>query len=323
MKSTEQKRAAGEFLLMLLVAVAIVGILAGILAPVLANKLDDAQIRSEADTLKSLRKDFEGTYDATDFNNLNESSVANSGLPPGTVPTTFDQATAISARIFAPAIVVDPAGWVTKLAQKRGVTSYVVGASYSALTQSQYTAIAFNGYQVQRCLAVGPTGETGQQRYLLISLMVPPYRALVFPAADPTQSFNSIWDQSWESTQTQAPSLWSSLLTPGQYSLWNASSSNNRTNASRLLVERIVQPKYTLTLANNSQTDTAWVDIGPSVDAITAAPNSGTVVSSSISGFGSGILSGRQIVVRRGPSAASAYEVQRFFLYSDVNLTVQ
>jgi type II secretory pathway pseudopilin PulG len=323
MKFTDNKERRGEFLLMLLVAVAIVGILAGILAPVLANKLDDAQIRSEADTLRSLRKDFEATYDSTDYNNLNEASIANSGLPAGTAFTTFDLATAIAPRIFGQSIVVDPAGWVTKLAEKRGVSSYIAGASYSALTENQYTAIAFNGYQVQRCLVIGPTGESGQQRYLLISLMVPPYRALVFPAADATQTFDSIWDQSWESTQTQAPSLWNSLLTAGQFSLWNAASSNNRTNASRLLVERIVQPKYTLTLANNSQTDTAWVDIGPSVNAITASPNSGTVVSSAVAGFGSGILSGRQIVVRRGPNVAAAYEVKRFLLYSDVNLTVQ
>jgi type II secretory pathway pseudopilin PulG len=323
MRSTEQRRARGEFLLMLLVAVAIVGILAGILAPVLANKLDDAQIRSEVETLRSLRKDFEGTYDSLDYANLNEASVANSGLPAGTVFTTFDQATAVAPRIFSPSVLVDPAGWVTKLAQKRGVTSYTIGASYMALTESQYTAIAFNGYQVQRCLVVGPTGESGQQRYLLVSLMVPPYRALVLPVADATQTFNSIWDQSWESTQTQAPALWSSLLTPAQFALWNTASANNRTNASRLLVERIVQPKYTLTLANNSPTDTAWVDIGPAVNAIMAAPNSGTVASSSLAGFASGVLSGRQIVVRRGASAGAAYEVQRFFLYSDVNLTVQ
>jgi len=308
---------------MLLVAVAIVGVLAGILAPVLANKLDDAQVRSEAETLRSLRKDFEATYDAIDYNNLNEASVAGSGLPAGTVFTTFDLGTGIGLRIYSQFISVDPAGWVTKLAQKRGVTSYVVGASYSALTQSQYTAIAFNPYQVQRCLVIGPAGETGQQRYLLISLMAPPYRVLTFPTADASQTFDSIWDQSWESAQSQAPALWSSLLTTDQYSLWNTASSNNRTNASRMLVERIVQPKYSLTLANNSQTDTAWVDIGPAADAITAAPNSGTVQSSSLPGFATGILSGRMIVVRRGASAATAYEVQRFFLYSDVNLTVQ
>jgi type II secretory pathway pseudopilin PulG len=323
MKSTELERGRGEFLLMLLIAIAIVGVLAGILAPVLANKLDDAQMRSEAETLKSLRKDFEATYDAVDYTNLNESSVADSGLPSGTVFTTFDVATAVASRIFAPSIVVDPAGWVTKLAQQRGVTSYVVGATYTALAESQYTAIAFNAYQVQRCLVIGPSGESGQQRYLLLSLMVPPYRALVFPIADATQTFDSIWDQSWESTQAQAPTLWGSLLTAQQYSLWNTASANNRTNASRMLVERIVQPKYTLTLANNSQTDTAWVDIGPAVDAITSAPNSGTVLSSSLAGFGTGILAGRLIVVRRGPAAATAYEVQRFFLYSDVNLTIQ
>jgi type II secretory pathway pseudopilin PulG len=308
---------------MLLVAVAIVGVIAGMIAPVIANKLDDAQMRAEAGTLRSLRRDFEATYDATDYNNLNETSVAASGLPTGTVYTTFDQGNAIDARIFGASIVVDPAGWVTKLAQKRGITSYVVGASYAALTQNQYTAIAFNPYQVQRCLVIGPSGETGQQRYLLISLMVPPYRNLVFPSADPTQTFNSIWDQSWESTQAQAPQLWSTLLTPDQLALWNATSSNNRTNASRLLVERIVQPKYSLTLANNSQTDTAWLDIGPASDAMVAAPNSGTMQSSSLPGFSGGILAGRLIVVRRGPSAAAAYEVQRFYIYSDVNLTVQ
>ena len=320
MRSTSRQ---GEFLLMLLIAVAIVGILAGVLAPVVANKLDDAQLRSEAETLRSLRRDFEATYDTTDFNNLNLASVPASGLPAGTVFTTFDQPTAIAARIFSPTIVVDPAGWVTKLAQKRGVTSYVAGATYSSLTASQYTSIAFNPYTVQRCLLIGPTGETGQQRYLLLSLMVPPYRALAFPAADATQTFDTIWDQSWESVDAQAPASWASLLAASAYGLWNTASTNNRTNASRLLVERIVQPKYTLTLANNSATDTTWVDIGPAVDALTALPNSGTTTSASVAGFASGILSGRLIVVRRGPSAAAAYEVQRFFLYADVNLTVQ
>jgi hypothetical protein len=323
MRSIERRLRGGEFLLMLLIAVAVVGILAGIIAPVVANKLDDARIRAEADTLRALRKDFEATYDATDYDDLNEASVPASGLPLGTVFTTFDLGGAVALRIYAPSVLVDPAGWVTKLAQKRGVTSYVLEANYTALTQNQYTALAFNPCQVQRCLVLGPTGEIGQQRYLLLSLMAPVYRVLAFPTADASQTFDSIWDQSWESTQAQAPALWSSLLTPAQFSLWNTASSNNRTNASRLLIERIVQPKYSLTLANNSQTDTAWVDIGPTVNAIAAAPNSGTVQSASLPGFGTGILAGRQIVVRRGPSAASAYEVQRFYLYSDVNLTVQ
>src|SRR5580704_7473201 len=156
MRSTEPARRRGEFLLMLLVAVAIVGILAGIVVPVLANKLDDAQLRAEAETLRSLRKDFEATYDATDYNALNEASVPASGLPVGTLFTTFDLGTAVASRIYAPSVVVDPAGWVTKLAQRRGVTSYVLNASYTALTRNQYTAIAFNPYQVQRCLVIGP-----------------------------------------------------------------------------------------------------------------------------------------------------------------------
>ena len=323
MISTRKGRRSGEFLLMLLIAVAIVGILAGMLAPVLSNKLDDLRIRTEADTLHSLRRDFEATYDSTDFTNQNESSVPSSGLPAGAVFTTFDSGSAIAARIYAPAITVDPAGWVTKLAQKRGVTSYVAGATYSTLDQNEYASLAFNACGVQRCLAIGPSAEVGQQRYLLISLMAPPYRQLAFPTADPTQTFNSIWDQSWESTQAQAPSSWAGLLTVAQVALWNSPSANNRTNASRLIVERIVQPKYTVTVANNSPTDTAWVDIGPAPSAMTLAPNSGTASSASVAGFESGILAGRQIVLRRGPTAASAYEAQRFYLYADVSLTIQ
>ena len=308
---------------MLLVAVAVVGILAGIIAPIVANKLDDARIRSESEILRTLRKDFEATYDAVDYNALNEASVPASGLPDGTIFTAFDEGAAIAQRIYAPAVLADPAGWVTKLARKRGLTSFVLGASYPALAQNQYTALAFNACRVQRCLVIGPTGEVGQQRYLLLSLMAPGYRSLAFPTADATQTFNSIWDQSWESTGALAPAAWASLLGPAQFALWNSTSSNNRTNASRLLVERIVQPKYSLTLANNSQTDTAWVDIGPAANVIAAPPNSGTVQSSSLAGFSTGILAGRQIVVRRGPDPAGAYEVQRFYLYSDVNLTVQ
>jgi type II secretory pathway pseudopilin PulG len=320
---TEKRRQSGEFLLMLLIAVAIVGLLAGMLAPVLSNKLDDLRIRTEADSLHSLRKDFEGTYDSTDYPNLNESSVPASGLPTGTVFTTFDSGVAVATRIFAPNITVDAAGWVTKLAQKRGITSYVVGGTYSPLDQNQYASLAFNPYGVQRCLVIGPSGEVGQQRYMLISLMVPPYRQLAFPTADATQTFNSIWDQSWESTQALPPSSWSALLTATQFALWNSPSANNRTNASRLIVERIVQPKFTLTVANNSPTDTAWIDIGPAANAMTLAPNSGTASSASVAGFSSGILAGRQIVLRRGAAVASAYEVQRFYLYADVTLTVQ
>jgi len=318
-----QGRECGELLLLLLAAVAIVGILAGLLAPILSNKLDDAQIRAERDLLRGLRRDFEATYDANDYNNLNEASLPGSGLPAGTIFTTFDSGAGFGSRIYAPTITVDPYGWVTKLAQKRGITSYVAGASLAASSGDQYTGLAFNHYKVQRCLLAGPTGETGQQRYLLVSLMAPPYRVLAFPSADATQTFDSIWDQSWESTGAQAPALWTSLLPAAQVALWNTVSANNRTNASRLLVERMVQPKYTLTVANNSQTDTAWVDIGPATNAITALPNSGTTTSASLGGFATGILAGRLIVMRRGAGAGTAYEVQRFFLYSDVNLTVQ
>jgi type II secretory pathway pseudopilin PulG len=320
MKSTETR---AEFLLMMLVAVAIIGLLAGILAPVLSNQLDDAQIRTERGNLKSLRQDFEGTYDALDYGNLNESALPGSGLPAGITFTTFDQGDTFANRLYALTLALDPAGWVTKLAQRRGLALDAAGTVYSSATGNQYVDLAFNHYRLQRCLLVGPTNENGRQRYLLLSLMAPADRGLVFPTADPTQTFNTLWDQNWDAVGAQAPASWSALLNPGQYAAWNAVASNRRTNASRLLLERIVQAKYTVTLANNSLTDTAWVDLGPATNAIVAAPNSGTTSSAGVSGFATGVLAGRQIVVRRGASAAVASEVQRFFLYADVTLTVQ
>ena len=316
-------RTAGETLLMVLTAVAIVAILAGMLAPVLADKLDDARLRAERGAVDALREDFMGTLDATDFNGTNESSVPSAGLPTGTVFTTFDTATAVAARLYAPTITVDPAGWATKLAVQRGITTAAAGSVYGFLPGNAYTQVAFNGCGLQRCLVLGPAGEVGLQRYLLLSLLVPANRVLPFPAGDPTQLFDSLWDNSWESTTAQAPASWASLLTAGQYALWNSVASANRTNASRLIVARIVQPKYTVTVADTSPTDAAWVDLGPATAALTAAPGAGTVSSASLSAFAGGVLAGRLIVVRRGPSAAAAYEVERFFLNSDVTITVQ
>lgn len=308
---------------MILVAVAIMGILAGALAPVVSGKLDDSRMRSEAESLGVLRRDFEATFDSTDYSSINESSLSGAGLAPGTTATTFDAANAIGSRIYAPLVTVDPASWLSRIALKRGITSAVAQASYGPNSGGQYAALAFNAMGVQRCVVAGPTDESGMQRYLMLSLMVPAYRTLAFPGGDAVQTFNAIWDQSWDSVGAQAPATWSSTLTPDQIALWNEASVNHRSNASRLLLERIVQPKYSLTVANNSPTDTAWVDIGPSQNAMTCAPNSGTTLSSSLPAFPTGILSGRLIVVRRGASPTSAYEVQRFLIHSDVTITLQ
>jgi type II secretory pathway pseudopilin PulG len=323
MGSTRVRPPRGEFLLMLLVAVAIVGILAGLLAPAISTRLDEAQLAQERANLEAFRGDVEATFDSTDYTGSNMSSVPQSGLPAGTTFTTLDQAPTMGSRIYDPSIAVDPAGWVTKLARRRGVASFSSGDSYTALSQSQYGALAFNAYRTQRCLLAGPAGEAGQQRYLLVSLMVPATRVLVFPQGDPAALFESLWDQNWEASGAQAPSAWQPLLSAADYGLWNGTGSNGRTNASRLIVARIVQPKYGVTLVNNSPTDTAWMDVGPAVDAVVAAPASGSHVIQSVSGFGTGVLAGREIVVRRGVALDSAFEVQRFFLYSNVTVTIQ
>ncbi len=321
--SLPSKRAQkGELLLMALLAIAILAIVAGMVVPVLANRLDDARLVAERSTLATFHRDFEATFDAVSFDQ-NESSLPGTGLPAGTAYATFDDPAALTARVYAGVCTVDPNGWLTRLAAKRGITSEISGASYPVLADNEYTRLAFNAFGGQRCLLLGPADETGRQRYLILSLMAPAFRGLTFPGGDATALFNSLWDQSWDALSAQVPAGWSSLLNAEQVGLWNSVSTGGRSNAGRLIVERIVQPKFTVTVANNSATDTAWIDLGPSVNAIVAPAGAGVFSSAAVAGCSTGVLEGRLVVMRRGASVATAVEVQRFFLYSDVNLTVQ
>ena len=204
------------------------------------------------------------------------------------------------------------------------VTSYVVGASYSALTQNQYTAIAFNAYQVQRCLVVGPAGESGQQRYLLhlahgAALQGTWRSRRRTPRRPSTRSGTKAGNRrSLRPLRygvrcllpTSSPSGTQRRLTTGptRPACWSRESSSRNT---RSRWQTTARPTRRGSTSARRQTRSS------------SAPNSGTVQSSSLPGFATGILAGRLIVVRRGPSAAAAYEVQRFFLYADVNLTVQ
>ena len=312
----------GELLLMTLLAVAILATLAGMIVPVVANRIDDLRLSSERSMLESFSRDLVATFDATSFDQ-NISSLPSTGLPSGTVLTAFNGASALQGSIYSATYTLDPTGWQARLGVRRGMSSQPAGSILSPSVGSELSGLVFNSFGTQRCLLAGPSGETGRQRYLFLSLMAPSFRGLVFPSGDQDQLFNSIWDQSWESPTAQVPALWASSLSASAAAAWNAVATGNKTNAARIVVVRITQPKYTLTLANNSASDTAWVDIGPATNKIVALPGSGVTSSASVPGFSSGILQGRLIVVRRGQDASSASEVQRFFLYADVAITLQ
>ena len=313
---------AGELLIMTLLAVAILAVLAGMIVPVMQNRIDDLRLSGERDALGSLASDISATFDSTSYD-LNISALPNTGLPAGTTFTTFNSASDLQGGAYSASYIVDGAGWQARLAARRGMTAPTAGTTIVPATGSEFSRLVFNSFGTQRCLLVGPSGESGRQRYLLVSLMAPAFRGLVFPSGDPTQLFNAIWDQGWESSTAQIPSLWSTGLSTAAAASWNAVSTGNRTNAARFVVARVTQPKYTFLLANNSTSDTAWVDIGPLGNAMVALPGSGVTSSASVAGLSSGILQGRLIVIRRGADAASATEVQRFFIYADVSVTLQ
>jgi hypothetical protein len=179
---------------------------------------------------------------------------------------------------------------------------------------------ALNARRWERLLFVGPTNEVGQQRYLLVSMMTPLSRELTFPSTGAV--FDQIWTNSWEGGGATAPAAWATTLTAAAYNEWNAQSSGNRTNASRLVVERITQSKVDIVVVNNHPTDRVWVDVGTFANAFNVAPNSGVSRSTNIAEFATGVPVGRLIVVRRGTTAPGT-ETQRFVLNSPVTITVQ
>jgi hypothetical protein len=112
-------------------------------------------------------------------------------------------------------------------------------------------------------LIAGPTAEPGRQRYLLISLMVPDSKGLVIPLRNnnPTDQaawFDAIWNNNWENEGGALPAYWTNpsfgnpnVLLPEQQAAW-AQGSGGTTNCHCLIVKRIVQPKYTITVNNTA-----------------------------------------------------------------------
>lgn len=306
----------GFTLIAVLIAIIVVGLLAGMIGPSVFSALDAADLKAEKEAVASMKTDVESSFNETDFTR-NIGAISGTGLGTSSaVATTFASSTNPGASI-ANTVTTAAYAWQNKLCLVRG--SSLTNGSVLA-RDSDPTGVYFNRAGWTRIMIIGPTNESSQ-RYLLISMLTPAHRQLTFPTGATT--FDEIWNNSWEAAGSTAPSAWSSRLTAAQYALWNEVTVNKRTNAARVLVQRITQGKYTLTIVNNHPTDTAWVDIGPITNAIVATPNSGVTTSASITELATGIPSGRQVVVRRGTAIGTAVEVQRFLITAPITVTVQ
>ena len=317
-----RSRHAGFSIVYMLAGAALAAVALALLATPTLTLIENLRFAAERELLAQMAKDLRATFEMP-------ADTANIGVvapdTPGETVTSFDDPLALTVSISVGSVTI-PANnhWFAKLEQARGA-AYTTGVAYTQGSGSDVYQLGINSYGVRRFLLAGPATET-QQRYLLVSLMAPLNRGLAFPQI--ATVFNDIWNNRWDGIGATAPSAWTgaagfSANGVGSFSQWNEKTSGARTNAGRLIVERVVQRKYTLTVNNNHPNDTLWVDIGFLPNALVAVPSSGTNLSTAIAAFANGIPEGRVITARRGLSAATAVQVQQFRMTDNATLFVQ
>ena len=295
----------GFSLLEIVLVLFVLGLLAAALVPSVRDVIENGRIDAEKRTLDDLANTITASFDNTDLTNLNLAAL------PGTIGPG-DTATEFSASSTAPYATTDNNSWFAKVARLKGL-SPVIGTPPTPAVQPALAPIAFNGLANPRLLFAGPN-ETGQQRFLLISLMAPASQ-LVLPAYDGSAAwFNAIWNGDWESRTAAVPAYWAGLLTPAQLAAWSQGT-GGLTQAYRLCVRRIVLPKFIVTVNNNNPANNAYVSFNNTPNAFTAPANSGAQSTPEI-------LGGRLITVNQG-TAWPGTEALRFHLHENPTVTVQ
>ena len=295
----------GFSLLEIVLVLFVLGLLAAALVPSVRDVIENGRIDAEKRTLDDLANTITASFDNTDLTNLNLAAL------PGTIGPG-DTATEFSASSTAPYATTDNNSWFAKVARLKGL-SPVIGTPPTPAVQPALAPIAFNGLANPRLLFAGPN-ETGQQRFLLISLMAPASQ-LVLPAYDGSAAwFNAIWNGDWESRTAAVPAYWAGLLTPAQLAAWSQGT-GGLTQAYRLCVRRIVLPKFIVTVNNNNPANNAYDSFNNTPNAFTAPANSGAQSTPEI-------LGGRLITVNQG-TAWPGTEALRFHLHENPTVTVQ
>jgi prepilin-type N-terminal cleavage/methylation domain-containing protein len=303
-------------LLEILLVLAIFGMLAGLGLAFSGSFFDGQTIDAERKNLREIRDAVVQSFNEADPNRNIAALAGLTGI--GTTATIFDSETNLNTVISADATVMGNS-WQDKVSR---VMNYVQTIG-DVIPSNRADTIWFNSRYWRRVMLVGPTNEMSQ-RYLILTFTMPVGQPLVFPATSPSGSiFNDIWSNNWNSSGALAPAAWTGVMTADQLAVWNSNELYNRTNASRLIVERVNQPKYPVILVNNSVNDTVWIDIGTYANAMILGPGGGVTRSNAIPEFANGVLIGTWVIVRRGLDAASAFETQRFPLSGPANLTVQ
>lgn len=338
-KSTEKSFKKGFSLIELIAIATILAILAGVMVYPAYGLIERARLKAEQETLLMIAEEIKKSFRTDGL--LDNISALEEEIPSGggvtLVPTVFDYAWNES---------FDTEAWYARLARLRGQASPsgFVGPAYD---------IAYNAYKNRRLLFVGPSYPADEniemQTYFLVSFMFRPDEGLTFPSAPNkkyyetstdglayTTWYKQFYDHDWSVTGN-APSGWDSN--------WGNTGLTGLSFAQKVLVVKIVQPRYRMTVNNHSQpytdpvtglttaADSIWVYtniVGESglVDSpLWLKVNSGESTSFPTSASARRVLEGRRVVVKRAiPSKTNPgdqKQIYSFLLNEPTSITTQ
>lgn len=293
----------GFSLLEIVLVLFVLSILATVLLPSTREIVERGQREAEVRTLVQIADTITRSFESTDLNQLNVAALPGT-IGSGDLPTTFSDSTSAGYTTTA------TTSWFAKVGRLEGITPAI---GVAPAQQPQLARIAINGNGNPRLLFAAPS-ETGQQRFLLVSLAgrseqltLPPYEASA-------AWFDAIWNHDWENRSAGLPAYWTSRLTATQAGAWTQGP-GGLTQVSKFCVRRIVLPKFTLTVNNNHSTEQAFVSFNNTPAVFTAPANSGASATPPV-------LGGRLVTVNRG-SVWPGVEALRFHLHENATVTVQ
>lgn len=269
--NTHTRSRLGFTLVELIAVMTVVAILAGVSMLPLLGLIEQARYKAERDTLAILANETRMSFRQEDFN-LNISALkwdmpgttlicGSAAAPAASEPTWFDNGMAMATE------TINDHAWYARLAKLRGQT--ITTTTLLREQKGDVQAIAYNAYHRRRIMLVGPY-EKGQQRYIILSFMFNDGPA--FPntaekrltedgSGNPTGVnslyatwFDAIYNAEWGDKADSAPGVW----TADQQAAW-LDGYRGRNYMQRTIVQRIVQPRYTVTLNNNSHAYTKSV----------------------------------------------------------------
>lgn len=306
----------GFTLLELICVCAVIGLLLAVASPPIGLQVLRARVAAETRYLHELGSAARASFESTDLEGTNLAALPGS-VPPGIDCTQFSPSTDPG---FVPA-TTNPYDWFAKLAQQLGSAPQIGVAPTSAL-QPQVARILVNPSGNTRFMLAGPATEPAGQRFLIVSLIAPAGELATPPLPNPANPqdpanlglFEDIWNTDWTNPAAVLPASWTAALTAAQTQAWNGGR-----HLWQLCVERIVCPKFTLTINNTHPTDNCYVayDVdGQASLSVTAAANSGTTVVG-------GLYYGRLIQASRGATPATAQLFDQFTLRDNGEINLQ